>query len=173
MDKILQFDKWLSIACRHRSLFICNSPLAATLAWTLTHHWSLHIWTHLGTRLLPRGSKGHKVLLLGIWNDNFTMAAGVPFTLGWSVTLLRMCWLARVTSLHDAFAEGRRRSPLEMVRLEKGFLQAGAHSLTNRKETGFQLLFGSFSWGPKCTTTYGSSEKGGPCHWRSGRVTMG
>lgn len=59
MEKILQFNKWLSIVCCYRSLFILlYSFLAEILAWMPTNCWSHHTWTQLRSWPLPRRAKG-------------------------------------------------------------------------------------------------------------------
>lgn len=129
-----------------------------------TNCWSLHIWTHLGTWPLPRGAKGHKVLLPtwhlkwhlqdGDWSLFYFLVSGTPSKSAGA------CQPDRVTaSLHDAFVKSKKRSPLWMVKLKTG-VPLGALSLTRRKETGFLAPISFLSWAPLYST-----HAVQPCIW--------
>lgn len=87
MDKILQSDKWSSMVCCCRSLFILlYSSLAETLAWMATNCWSLNTWAHLGSWPLLRGAKGHSLTVhLASETTSFMAEVEVPSIFQWAL----------------------------------------------------------------------------------------
>lgn len=145
--------------------------------------WSLHIWAHLGTWLLPRGAKGHKVCRpLGIWNDTFVLETGVPSTLQETESLLRAldCVDLKGSLLvyMMSLCKVEKGTPWGWSNQKKRVPQAGGTQLQKQKGDRISasicvLQLGAFVQCTKHATMYRSSENEVPVigGMTGGRVT--